>query len=85
MLDPYELKALRFLAQYKSGWFTSGAIAVNCGDHRSRSQMAVFRHYVLLPLYKAGLIDKIDGEKPSAWSITDAGRAALADAMSGEG
>lgn len=75
-----DLCALKFLASVGGG-FTAGAIARHCGCARNRSEMAIFRHLVLLKLHSAGLVDLLDHNKPNVFVITDAGRATLKKAL----
>lgn len=78
-LTKYQNLTLEYLASCGGGGFSAGTLAREAGCGSSRSQMAVFRFYELLPLFAGGLIDKIDAEKPIVWVITDAGRATLAE------
>lgn len=70
-----DICALEFLSGFGGG-FTAGTVARNCG-YSGRSNMAVFRLMVLQRLYKVGLLDFLDRNKPAIYVITDIGRAAL--------
>ena len=77
-LSAFQREVLVFLNGCGGG-FTSAAIARSCGRARDRIQMAGFKSANIMPLYKAGLVDLIDRERPMVFVITNEGRAILKD------
>ena len=60
------------------GGFTAKHLSLEAGVRRERRHLAIARTNLIEPLFKRGLIDRIDAEKPAVYVITNDGRKALA-------
>ena len=75
-LSIQELRVLKALATVGGG-FTARYLSREAGAGYDRRQLAIARCNLIEPMFRRGLIDKIDREKPHVYVITNDGRRAL--------